>query len=56
VRFRLPGSKRDIAAEGRVRWSDAQGSMGVQFERVEASSQALINTFVDAHFFSKREA
>ena len=55
VRFRLPGSKRDVAAEGRVRWSDAQGSMGIQFERVEAPSQALINTFVDAHFFSKRE-
>ncbi len=55
VRFRLPGSKRDIDADGRVRWSDGQSSMGIQFERVEAPSQALINTVVDAHFFSKRE-
>jgi CheY-like chemotaxis protein len=56
VRFRLPGSKRDIDAEGRVQWSDGRGSIGVRFEKVELSSQALINTFVDAHFFSHRES
>jgi uncharacterized protein (TIGR02266 family) len=55
VRFRLPGSKRDIDAEGLVRWSDGQGGVGIRFERIEAPSQALINTFVDAHFFSNRE-
>jgi CheY-like chemotaxis protein len=55
VRFRLPGSTRDIEAEGRVAWNDGRGALGLEFEKVEAPSQALINTFVDAHFFSKRE-
>jgi uncharacterized protein (TIGR02266 family) len=54
LRFRLPGSKRDIDAAGQVRWSDGRGAAGIQFEQIEAPSQALINTFVDAHFFSNR--
>ena len=35
VRFRMPGSKRDIDAEGRVAWSDRRVGMGIQFERVD---------------------
>ena len=35
IRFRLPGSKRDIDAEGRVAWSDRRHGMGLQFEKVE---------------------
>lgn len=56
VRFRMPGSKRDIDAEGRVVWSDRRVGMGVQFESVDGVSQALIDNFVDAHFFSNRKA
>src|SRR6476661_1396668 len=56
VRFRMPGSKRDIDAEGRVAWSDRRVGMGVQFEKVDAAGQALIDQFVDAHFFSNRKA
>ncbi len=56
VRFRLPGSARDIDAEGRVAWSDRRVGMGVQFERVDAAGQALLDSFVDAHFFSNRKA
>ncbi len=56
VRFRMPGSTRDIDAEGRVSWSDRRVGMGVQFEQVEAASQVLIDSFVDAHFFSNRKA
>src|SRR5438309_11969373 len=56
VRFRLPGSKRDVDAEGRVAWSDRRVGMGVQFEKVDGASQALIDNFVDAHFFSNRKA
>ena len=56
VRFRLPGSKRDVDAEGHVAWSDRRVGMGVQFEKIDASSQALIDNFVDAHFFSNRKA
>jgi len=56
VRFRMPGSKRDIDAEGRVAWSDRRVGMGIQFELVEPASQGVIDNFVDAHFFSNRKA
>jgi uncharacterized protein (TIGR02266 family) len=55
VRFRLPGSKRDIDAEVRVVWSDRRVGMGLQFERVEPVEQTAIDDFVDAHFFSNRK-
>jgi uncharacterized protein (TIGR02266 family) len=56
VRFRVPGSKRDVDAEGRVAWSDRRVGMGVQFEQVDAATQIVIDNFVDAHFFSNRKA
>jgi uncharacterized protein (TIGR02266 family) len=56
VRFRLPGSKRDLDADGRVAWSDRRVGMGIQFEKVDSASQTLIDSFVDAHFFSNRKA
>ena len=56
VRFRMPGSKRDIDAEGRVAWSDRRVGMGIQFERVDSAHQSSIDNFVDAHFFSNRKA
>jgi len=56
VRFRLPGAKRDVEAEGRVAWSDRRVGMGIQFESVEPASQTVIDNFVDAHFFSNRKA
>lgn len=56
VKFRMPGSKRDIDAEGRVAWSDRRVGMGVQFEKLDAAGQLLIDNFIDAHFFSNRKA
>src|SRR5262247_1259394 len=56
VRFRMPGSKKDIDIEGKVAWSDRRVGMGIQFEKVEPASQAVIDDFVDAHFFSNRKA
>jgi uncharacterized protein (TIGR02266 family) len=56
VRFRMPGSKRDIDAEGRVAWSDRRVGMGIQFARVDPGHQSIIDNFVDAHFFSNRKA
>jgi uncharacterized protein (TIGR02266 family) len=56
VRFRMPGSKQDVDADGRVAWSDRRVGMGVQFEKVDAAGQTLIDHFVDAHFFSNRKA
>jgi CheY-like chemotaxis protein len=56
VRFRMPGSKRDLDAEGKVAWSDRRVGMGIQFEKVEPAHQTIIDNFVDAHFFSNRKA
>src|SRR4249919_3847323 len=56
VRFRLPGSKRDIEAESRVAWSDRRVGMGLQFEKVDPGDQAKVDEFVDQHFFSNRKA
>jgi uncharacterized protein (TIGR02266 family) len=55
VRFRLPGSKRDIEGESRVAWSDRRVGMGLQFEKVDAEDQAAIDEFVDQHFFTNRK-
>ena len=52
----MPGSKRDIDAEGRVAWSDRRVGMGIQFETVDPANQTVIDHFVDAHFFSNRKA
>jgi uncharacterized protein (TIGR02266 family) len=56
VRFRMPGSRSEVDAEGRVAWSDRRVGMGIQFEIVGPANQALIDNFVDAHFFSNRKA
>ncbi len=56
VRFRLPGSKRDIDADARVVWSDRRVGMGLQFERVDPVDQTAIDEFVDTHFFNNRKA
>jgi uncharacterized protein (TIGR02266 family) len=56
VRFKLPGGSSDIDAEGRVAWSHRRVGMGIQFETVDPANQAVIDTFVDAHFFSNRKA
>jgi len=56
VRFRMPGTKKDIDAEGHVAWNDRRVGMGIQFEIVDPANQAAIDHFVDAHFFSNRKA
>ena len=52
----MPGSKREVDAEGRVAWSDRRVGMGIQFENVDPPNQLIIDNFVDAHFFSNRKA
>lgn len=56
VRFRLPGSKREVETECRIAWSDRGVGMGLQFEKVDSIDQAAIDEFVDQHFFSNRKA
>jgi len=55
VRFRIPGSKRDVDAEARVVWSDRRVGMGVQFEKVETGDQAALDDFVDSQFFTDKK-
>lgn len=55
LRFRLPGSKKDIEADAKVCWKDAKAGMGLQFERVDPEDQRAIDDFVDAHFFKPRQ-
>ncbi|MGH6915270.1 MAG: PilZ domain-containing protein, partial [Geminicoccales bacterium] len=56
LRFRLPGSKKDIDAGARVAWSDRRVGMGMQFETIDPADQGAIDDFVDAHFFTNRKA
>jgi len=55
LRFRLPGSKKEIEAAAKVCWSDRRVGMGLQFEKVEGADQSAIADFVDGHFFQSRK-
>src|SRR4029078_13161112 len=56
VRFRMPGSKKDVDAEGRVAWSDRRVGMGIQFEKVDPATQTSIDHLVRAAFLRNRTA
>jgi uncharacterized protein (TIGR02266 family) len=47
VTLRLPGTQQDIEAAGRVAWSDRKVGMGVQFERLSAADQQLLEEFLE---------
>ena len=52
IRFRLPGTKREIEADARVVWTDQRVGMGLQFERVEGADQVAVDRFLVQHFDS----
>jgi uncharacterized protein (TIGR02266 family) len=56
VRFRLPGTKKEVDAEARVAWNDRRVGMGLQFTSIDPSAQASIDNYVQTHFFSNRKA
>ena len=56
LRFRIPSTRRDIDALGRVTWVDRRTGMGVQFTTLSAEDQVAIDEFVHSHFFSNRKA
>ena len=56
VRFRLPGSQKDIDVDAIVCWSDASVGMGLRFERVDEADRVCIDEFVDSHFFRPHRA
>jgi uncharacterized protein (TIGR02266 family) len=49
VRFRLPGTRGEIEAAGRVAWSDRKVGMGIQFEKVAPAHQRAIDEYVEEH-------
>jgi uncharacterized protein (TIGR02266 family) len=55
LRLKLPGAKREIEVQATVTWNDNRVGMGLRFDRVSEADQALINDFVDAHFFRSRK-
>jgi uncharacterized protein (TIGR02266 family) len=56
LRFRLPGTKKEVDAEARVAWTDRRVGMGLQFTSIDPPAQALIDHYVQTHFFSNRKA
>ncbi len=56
IRFRLPGSKKEIEADATVAWSDQRTGMGLQFGSLDAESQGQLDDYVDRHFFTNRRA
>lgn len=56
VRFRLPRAAKEVDAEAKVAWIDRRVGMGLEFTRLEPADEAIINEFVQSHFFSNRKA
>jgi uncharacterized protein (TIGR02266 family) len=56
VRFRLPGTSRDVEAEAQVRWAERRVGMGLQFTRIDAGDETAVDEFVRTNFFSNRKA
>jgi uncharacterized protein (TIGR02266 family) len=55
LRLRLPSSAREVEADARVVWSEQRLGMGLQFCRVNPEHQAIIDEFVNGHFFANRK-
>jgi uncharacterized protein (TIGR02266 family) len=51
LRFALPGSRRELEAEGVVCWSTERTGMAVRFTSLRPADQTAIDDFVNAHFF-----
>jgi uncharacterized protein (TIGR02266 family) len=55
VKFRMPGTLRDVETPGAVVWSDERVGMGVQFDAMDPAAQAAIGRFVDRQLFQHRK-
>jgi two-component system chemotaxis response regulator CheY len=56
VRFRLPGTRAEVDADAVITWMHKGVGMGAQFIQIADNGQAVIDEFVQAHFFSNRKA
>jgi len=56
VRFRVPSGTKDVDAEARIAWVDRRVGMGLQFTSMTAEHDAVLDAFVQSHFFTNRKA
>jgi CheY-like chemotaxis protein len=56
VRFRLPGTGHDVEGDAVVAWTERKIGMGAAFTVITGRGQEIIDSFVQAHFFSNRKA
>jgi hypothetical protein len=56
VRFRLPGTKKEIETDARIAWIDRRLGMGLDFTRIAEGDQRALDEFIRSHFFSNRKA
>ena len=56
VRFRLPATTHDVDGDAVIAWAEPRIGMGVTFKAISGNGQAIIDSFVQAHFFSNRRA
>lgn len=54
LRLRLPSTAGEVEADARVVWSDRNVGMGLQFTAVRPEHQAIVDEFVNTHFFTRR--
>lgn len=52
VRFKVPGLKTVIAAEGELAWADSCGHAGIRFLQVPAELQQTVQHWLDQRYFA----
>jgi hypothetical protein len=52
VRFRVPGLRRVIAAEGELAWADSRGHAGIRFLQVPDELQQTVQHWLDRRYFA----
>lgn len=52
VRFKVPGLRKVIAAEGELAWADDRGHAGIRFLQVPAELQQTVQHWLDRRYFA----
>lgn len=52
IRFKVPGLRRIIAAEGELAWADNRGHAGIRFLQVPADLQQTVQHWLDRRYFA----
>jgi CheY-like chemotaxis protein len=52
VRFKVPGLRKVIAAQGELAWADDRGHAGIRFVQVPADLQQTVQHWLDRRYFA----